>query len=165
MTREELGLWLRLAAADGVGCLTATKLLQKFGLPEQIFAQSEQTLSALLKPAQVKALLQPGQELPTLIEATWSWLANTSGAWRTVVSLADSDYPRALLQLADPPVLLYATGSQAVYEHIAAKQTADDIAIVGSRNATPQGLAHARSFAKALAQSGLHTCWRARCAA
>jgi DNA processing protein len=156
MTREELGLWLRLSAAEGVGSLTATKLLQHFGLPEQIFSQSEQSLSEGLKPSQVKALLSPGKELPALIEATWAWLSNTSGAWRTVVSLADSDYPKALLQLPDPPVLLYITGSQAVYEHIAAKEAADDIAIVGSRNATPQGLANARNFAKAFAQSGMH---------
>jgi DNA processing protein len=156
MTREELGLWLRLSAAEGVGSLTATKLLKAFGLPEQIFSQNEQSLSEGLKPAQVKALLSPGKELPALIEATWNWLSHTGSAWRTVVSLADSDYPKALLQLPDPPVLLYITGSQAVYEHIAAKETADDIAIVGSRNATPQGLANARNFAKAFAQSGMH---------
>ena len=75
---------------------------------------------------------------------------------RKVVSLADADYPKVLLQLPDPPVLLYITGSSAVYEQIAAKEAPNDIAIVGSRNATPQGLANARSFAKSFAQSGLH---------
>ncbi|MBS7806449.1 DNA-processing protein DprA [Variovorax sp. PCZ-1] len=156
MTREELAQWLRLSAADGIGSLTATKLLQRFGLPEQIFSQSADTLSAGITAKQVKALLDPGQELPALIEATWNWLSDTSAAWRTVVSLADSDYPKALLQLPDPPILLYVTGSHAVYAHLAAKETADDIAIVGSRNATPQGLANARNFAKAFAQSGMH---------
>ncbi len=156
MTREELSAWLRLSAADGIGSLTATKLLQKFGLPEQIFLQSAEALSAGLSAKQVKALLAPNPELPALIEATWSWLTDRSAAWRTVVSLADTDYPKALLQLPDPPVLLYITGSQAIYEHIAAKETADDIAIVGSRNATPQGLANARNFACAFAQSGMH---------
>jgi DNA processing protein len=157
MTREELALWLRLAYADGVGSLTATKLLQAFGLPEQIFAQSAQALSAGLQERQVKALLEPSKELPALIQATWDWLhAAPSGSLRKIVCLADSDYPKALLQLPDPPVLLYATGSAAVYAHIAAKETPNDIAIVGSRNATPQGLANARSFAKSFAQSGMH---------
>jgi DNA processing protein len=156
MTREELASWLRLSAADGIGSLTATKLLQRFGLPEQIFSQSTDALSAGLTAKQVKSLREPSQELPALIDATWNWLSHTSGAWRTVVSLADSDYPRALLQLPDPPVLLYITGSQSVYDNIAAKETADDIAIVGSRNATPQGLSSARSFAKTFAQSGMH---------
>ncbi len=156
MTREELSAWLRLSAADGIGSLTATKLLQKFGLPEQIFLQSAEALSVGLSAKQVKALLAPDEKLPALIEATWSWLTDRSAAWRKVVSLADTDYPKALLQLPDPPVLLYITGSQAVYEHIAAKETADDIAIVGSRNATPQGLANARNFASAFAQSRIH---------
>ncbi|TAG27690.1 MAG: DNA-protecting protein DprA [Burkholderiales bacterium] len=156
MTREELGLWLRLSAAEGVGSLTATRLLKAFGLPDKIFSQNEQALSVGLKPAQVNALLSPSKELPALIEANWNWLSSTDGAWRTVVSLADSNYPKALLQLPDPPILLYVTGARAVYEHIAAKEAADDIAIVGSRNATPQGLGNARSFAKAFAQSGMH---------
>jgi DNA processing protein len=156
MTREELALWLRLSAADGIGSLTATRLLHKFGLPEHIFSQSAQALSEGLKPSQVNALLKPSEALPALIEATWNWLSNTDSAWRSVVSLADSAYPKALLQLPDPPVLLYITGSQVVYEHIAAKETADDIAIVGSRHATPQGLANARSFAQAFAQTGMH---------
>jgi DNA processing protein len=157
MTREELALWLRLSAADGIGSLTATKLLQAFGLPEQIFSQSAHALSAGLKPAQVKALLEPGKDLPALIEGTLAWLdAASIGVMRKIVSLADGDYPQALLQLPDPPVLLYITGSAVVYEHIAAKETPDDIAIVGSRHATPQGLANARSFAKAFAQSGMH---------
>ncbi len=156
MTSEELGAWLRLSAADGIGSLTATRLLQKFGLPEQVFSQSAASLSAGLKPAQVKALLEPSESLPALIDATWRWLSNTDGAWRSVISLADSAYPKALLQLPDPPVLLYITGVQAVYEHIAAKETPDDMAIVGSRHATPQGLANARSFAQIFAQSGMH---------
>jgi DNA processing protein len=156
MTRDELALWLRLSAADGIGSLTATKLLKQFGLPEQIFAQSADALSEGVSAKQVKALLEPSEGLAVLIEATSNWLSDTSGAWRTIVSLADSNYPKALLQLPDPPVLIYITGSQAVYEHIAAKETADDISIVGSRNATPQGLSNARNFAKAFAQSGMH---------
>jgi DNA processing protein len=155
MTREELALWLRLSSADGIGSLTATRLLQNFGLPEAIFEQNAQTLSAGLKPSLVKALLEPSERLPSLIEATWGWL-NAGDSWRKVVSLADSDYPKVLLQLPDPPVLLYITGSRSVYEHIAAKESADDIAIVGSRNATPQGLTNARNFAKTFAQSGMH---------
>jgi DNA processing protein len=157
MTREELALWLRLSAADGIGSLTATKLLQRFGLPSQIFAQSAQVLSEGLRAPQVKALLEPSKDLPALIQATWDWLqAAPTGQLRKIVNLADTDYPKALLQLADPPVLLYATGSAKVYDQIATKETPNDIAIVGSRHATPQGLANARSFAKAFAQSGMH---------
>ena len=157
MTRDELSLWLRLSAADGIGSLTATRLLKQFGLPQNIFAQSEQALGAGIHAKQVKALLEPSENLPALIEATWAWLQDApNGIMRKIVSLSCSDYPRALLALPDPPVLLYITGSSHVYEQIAAKEMPGDIAIVGSRNATPQGLQNARSFACSFAQSGLH---------
>ncbi len=157
MTRDDLALWLRLSVADGIGSLTAAKLLAQFGLPNNIFAQSAQALREGVSDKQVKALLEPSEQLPALIDATWVWLQSApSGVMRKIVCLADEDYPKALLRLPDPPVLLYITGSAAVYEHIAAKETANDISIVGSRNATPQGLANARSFAFAFAQSGLH---------
>ncbi len=169
MTKDELALWLRLCAAQGVGSLTATRLLKQFGLPANIFSQTAQTLGQGIHAPQVQALLSPGDALPALIEATWQWLQGApiagsgsgsendpSRVMRKIVSLADAEYPKALLQLPDPPVLLYTTGSQAVYAQIAAKETPNDIAIVGSRNATPQGLANARSFAKSFAQSGLH---------
>jgi DNA processing protein len=43
-----------------------------------------------------------------------------------------------------------------VFSAIAAKEIATDIAIVGSRNPTPQGETNARQFAQSLAESGLH---------
>ena len=157
MTRDELALWLRLCSADGIGHLSARKLLSAFGLPQRIFQQNPEALGQLLTRKQTTALLTPPQELSALIEATWAWLqAAEGGVMRKVVSLADSDYPTALLTLPDPPPLLYITGSAAVYAQLSSKETANDIAIVGSRHATPQGLANARSFAKAFAQSGIH---------
>jgi DNA processing protein len=158
MTRDELALWLRLGAADGIGLVATRKLLAAFGLPENIFAQSKQALQAFLKPAQITAIHQPPKELEQLMQATWDWLQTPceSGTMRQVVSLADAGYPKALLTLTDPPPLLYLTGSQSVYESVLAQEHACDIAIVGSRHATPQGLQNARSFAKAFAQTGLN---------
>ncbi len=157
MTRDELSSWLRLSAADGIGHLSARKLLAAFGLPENIFKQSREALGQVLTPAQVTKLIEPNAELPALIDATWTWLQTApSDTLRKIVCLADADYPKALLTLADPPALLYATGSAAVYQQLASKEMANDIAIVGSRNATPQGLQNARSFAKTFAQSGMH---------
>jgi DNA processing protein len=161
LTRDELSLWLRLSAADGIGSLTATALLKQFGLPQDIFSQSAASLAEGASAKQVKALLEPSELLPALVEATWDWLqaaqdSSSATTIRKIVSLSCSDYPKALLSLPDPPVLLYITGQAGVYEHIAGKQTPDDMAIVGSRNATPQGLANARSFARVFAQSGLH---------
>src|SRR4029077_7218335 len=62
-------------------------------------------------------------------------------------TLADEGYPRALLEIPDPPPLLYAVGRVELLQHPC-------FAIVGSRNATAQGDANAESFAKALSDAG-----------
>jgi hypothetical protein len=62
--------------------------------------------------------------------------------------LADAEYPQALLQIADPPTLLYVRGRLDLLNKPA-------LAVVGSRNPTPQGLQNAERFAAALAEAGL----------
>jgi DNA processing protein len=158
MQRDELAAWLRLTLADGVGNMAARKLLAAFGLPHAIFEQSPTALQHIVSKAQALALKTQPEGLDALIQATQDWLAGVErdGVARRMISLADPLYPRSLLAIDDPPLLLYVTGAIEIYAHIAAKEIANDIAIVGSRNPTPQGETNARSFAKSLALSGLH---------
>jgi DNA processing protein len=65
-----------------------------------------------------------------------------------ILTLADSSYPQALLQITDPPPVLYVKGRIDLLNRMS-------FAIVGSRNATQQGVAHAESFARALSDAGL----------
>jgi DNA processing protein len=88
----------------------------------------------------------PPATLEALLEATWQWLG--AGELRAVLTLGDAGYPAALLETADPPLLLYVQGR---VELLAAAS----VAIVGSRNPTPQGVENARSFARHLSQAGL----------
>lgn len=67
---------------------------------------------------------------------------------QSLLTINDSDYPRLLLEIPDPPLVLYVRGQQAA---LAKPQ----LAIVGSRNATPAGLQHARRFATELTEAGL----------
>ena len=60
---------------------------------------------------------------------------------RFVVTLADETYPRLLLEIADPPPLLYAHGRAELLRR-------PGLAIVGSRNATAQGARNAEEFAR-----------------
>jgi len=78
-------------------------------------------------------------------ESTKEWL---SQAHNHLVTLADEHYPKALLQISDPPPFLYAKGNLALLNQAS-------IAIVGSRNASVQGEKNAESFAQALCESGL----------
>jgi DNA processing protein len=157
MQRDELAAWLRLTFTPGVGPGTARKLLSTLGLPEQIFAASPHALAQLGSPALVQALSEEPPDLAARVQAAWDWLqASDEVAPRHILTLGDARYPKALLTLHDPPPVLYAIGSQALIDGLAQQDSPKDLAIVGSRHATPQGLSNAREFARSFAQAGLH---------
>jgi len=79
------------------------------------------------------------------IAATLDWAGHDGN---TILTLADEAYPRLLLEIADPPPLLYLRGQTALLGK-------SGLAIVGSRNASPQGLANAEGFARAFSDTGL----------
>ncbi len=151
MDRDELAGWLRLLLTPGVGNTSARRLLAAFGLPQAVFAQSSASLREVVTSAQAQALHTIPPELDTQLATTFQWLAATEGAARRLLTLGDADYPAALLAMEDPPLLLYGLGRTDLWQ-AASTQT---IAIVGSRNPTPQGEAHARQFGKACVQAGL----------
>ncbi|HWV62002.1 MAG TPA: DNA-processing protein DprA, partial [Oxalicibacterium sp.] len=138
--------WLRLMQTPGVGPETARRLLGTFGLPENIFAAPLPALRQLVPERIAQALIAaPSAEAAADIERTLDW-ATQSG--NRVLTLADDDYPASLLEIADPPILLYVKGRAELLSRAA-------IAVVGSRNATAQGIANAERFSETLAQAGL----------
>ncbi|NML42752.1 DNA-protecting protein DprA [Ramlibacter sp. G-1-2-2] len=147
MEREELAAWLRLALTPGLGSAAGRRLLKGFGLPGAILAQDVATLSQVVERSAAQALLAAPERFEPQLEDTWRWLQQDTGR-RAIVTLADPDYPASLLQMADPPLLLYRQGLP-----LSAMRPA--IAIVGSRNPTAQGLQNARRFARSLSEAGL----------
>ena len=147
MQRQELAAWVRLLLTPGVGKDTARKLLAAFGLPEAIFAQPLAALKTVVGPKTALALQDIPDDLDTRVQQVFNWLAE--GANRHVLTLADPRFPTDLLQMADPPVLLYVMGDLEVLAH------PRRLAMVGSRNPTPQGEANAHQFARALGQAGV----------
>lgn len=155
MDRDELRAWLRLQLIPGVGDVTARRLLAQFGLPEHVFQQSAATLQTVVSTTQAVALLQEPAELAALCESTWNWL-QTEPESRRVLPLGDPDYPQSLLNIEDPPLLLYAMGPAELWAAGGLNRVAERcLAVVGSRNPTPQGAANARQFSVSLAQAGL----------
>lgn len=146
MDRDELAAWLRLAMAPGIGRVGARRLLASFGLPQQLFDTDRATLEATAGPAAAQALGAEPQGWREQVERTWHWL-QADPATHRLLTLADPHYPQDLLQTEDPPLLLFAQG-QAVREWPRA------IAVVGSRNPSPQGRINALQFGRALAQAG-----------
>ena len=128
----------------------ARKLLAAFGLPEAVFAQSRPALQQLVSQAQADALVQVPPKLDALVDLTWQWLqADPTG--RRVVTLGDAAYPASLLEMADPPLMLYVMGPA----RFDLTQLGQSLAVVGSRNPTPQGATNARDFARTLGEAGV----------
>ncbi|HET7775181.1 MAG TPA: DNA-processing protein DprA [Azospira sp.] len=142
MADPALAAWLRLTLVPGVGPETQRHLLAAFGLPEQVFSASR---SALQQVAGKKADLLLDTDNEEAVSQALAWAQQPGNH---ILTLADPDYPQLLLEAADPPSLLYVKGRVELLNRPA-------VAIVGSRNATPQGLKDAEAFAAALAARGL----------
>ncbi len=141
--RSDAADWLRLCHAPGLAPQAQRLLLRAFGTPSAAFAAPVESVRAVVGPVAQSAL--SGGPPPRLVDSTLAWL---QGADRHLLVLGDEGYPRALLQIADPPTILYAMGD-------VARLNTTSIAIVGSRNATKQGVADASAFARAFSSEGI----------
>lgn len=141
--RNDVSLWVALSLIHGLGSETYRRLLQAFGEPERIFATGRSTLEKVVRPPIARAIVD-GPD-PAALAPLLKWLDEPDNQ---IITLADPDYPKGLLEIPDPPPLLYLKGRRDLLNHPA-------LAIVGSRNATPQGLANAELFAHFLSDHGL----------
>jgi len=139
---DEAEAWLRLGLIPGLGPAAFRELLSAFGSPEQAIGAAGSALSRVVGD-ELAAAVQRGPQAE-LLETTRQWLALPGNR---LLTLADSEYPSRLLQIDQPPPLLYAKGR---IELLAAQA----LAIVGSRNATPGGAANAEAFARELSDAG-----------
>jgi DNA processing protein len=119
--------WLRLTLAPGFTLAQQHALLHAAGC------------------AHAAAQYAPLPALEPLVERALRWLEKPG---HHLVSFTDPGYPAWLRQIADPPLAIYACGRVELLD-------TPSIAIVGSRNATPQGVHDARAFAEVLAANGL----------
>ncbi|HUW51649.1 MAG TPA: DNA-processing protein DprA [Sulfuricella sp.] len=140
---DDVCLWVGLSLIPGLGGETYRKLLRAFGGPKEIYAAPYAALSDVADK-KVADHIRHGID-QDMFSPLVAWLDNRQNH---VVTLADADYPQALLQIPDPPPLLYVKGRRELLNQPA-------LAVVGSRNATPQGLANAESFSRNLSDSGL----------
>lgn len=146
--RDELRAWLRLLTSPGLGRDGARQLLAAFGSPQAVFQAELAAHAVVVPPALARAIADPPPGLDALLERTVAWLAaGTPEAPHFLLTLADTDYPAALLHTADPPLLLYAVGQRGLL-------ATPMVAVVGSRQPTPQGIEAATLLAGGLAAAG-----------
>lgn len=136
--------WLGLAMTPGVGATRGRKLVDFFGGVERVFAASLTDLEAAGLPAASaqsialgKSLELAGEELDRLREL---------GA--TAIVPTDPRYPERLLEIYDPPLILYVRGDADILSKFG-------VAVVGTRHPTPYGLGVAERLACDLAARGL----------
>jgi len=141
---DELSAWLRLTSNAGLGHNDRLRqLLKIFGSPQGVLSATTQALSRHV-PAAFAASLKRDPDDDAVSKVS-SWLDDPLNH---VVTLADAPYPRQLLELPDPPLLLYIKGNVDLLSR-------SMLAIVGSRHATPQGAANAQAFARTFSDAGL----------
>ncbi|MGA8862376.1 MAG: DNA-processing protein DprA [Gallionella sp.] len=138
-----LKAFLALSLTRGLGGESVRLLLKEFGSPDAVFAASIGSLKSVVK-AEIAAEIHKGI-VDDAVAPALAWLEEPDNH---IVTLADSDYPQALLNIPDPPLLLYVKGRLDLLNRAA-------LAIVGSRSATPQGIHNAEAFAKSLSDAGL----------
>lgn len=153
MERSALKAWLRLVMTPRIGPGTARRLLAALGSAEAIFHAGPQALRALLSAREAREIEQEPEGLDVQLDATLAWLHASpcladGRAARHVLCLADAHYPAALLEAADPPLLLFAQGRLSLLG-------APSVAVVGSRHPSPQGRDNAQAFARALSEAGV----------
>ena len=134
--------WLALDLIPGLGGEGLRRLLARFGAPSAVLAQSVSNLSQTVAPAVARAIAD-GPSAQRL-DASLKWLDVESNH---LLTLADDDYPAQLLEIADPPPVLYLKGRRELLRR-------PGLAVVGSRNATPSGLQNAEAFARNLSEAG-----------
>ena len=140
---DEIALWISLSLIPGLGSQSLCKLLNTFGDPAAICAASISQLKDVVNRDIAEAIAQGGE--PERVQASIDWLKQSNNH---LITLSDSHYPQALLEISDPPPILYAKGDLSVL-------TRKAIAMVGSRNATAQGERNAEEFAFSLCNAGL----------
>lgn len=140
---NDISQWITLNQTPGLGNAALCQLLAKFGSPDAIFSASISQLREIVDN-EIAQKINKGVDIDA-ISSTLDWLKKDH---THLITLADNAYPKQLLEISNPPAVLYAIGNLHWLNH-------PSIAMVGSRSATPQGEKNAEEFAESLCNHGL----------
>lgn len=135
--------WLKLARIPGIGPCMLAGLVESFGSVAAILKADDRALRAAGLSTEAISLLR--DEMPAEVAAALEWAERPGNH---LVTPDGPRYPPLLREIPLPPLVLYVMGDA---DLLAQPQ----LAIVGSRNPTPQGLANAREFARHFAEAGV----------
>ncbi|HET7162612.1 MAG TPA: DNA-processing protein DprA [Rhodanobacteraceae bacterium] len=143
MHDDELLAWLTLLRAPGLGAASARALLQQAGSARAACRGIRKLRhSAGLDQASLEWIERPDV---ARLELDLAWLALPG---HRLLRCNEADFPPQLETIPQPPAALFVAGDSAAL-------LAPQVAIVGARSASAQGLANARDFARTLGRAGL----------
>ncbi len=147
MTLAQLEPWLRLRAIEGVGDLTALQLVRHWHSPDAVLRASRDDLIQQGCSPQLADAIRLGPDGPACRNIERE-LKTIERKHIEVLSLFDPVYPARLKMIADPPPLLYITGTLTEQDELA-------VAIVGARRATAAGRILTEELSHDLAAAGM----------
>ncbi|MDH5587390.1 MAG: DNA-processing protein DprA [Nitrospirota bacterium] len=139
--------WLELRAVKGLGPITYTRLIHRFGSPEAI---RQAHLSELVATGDLSSSVAAALRLPLSTSTTQHIqreLEAVEAGKFSILTLTDPAYPTRLQTITDPPPLLYYTGQLKEIDQKA-------LAIVGARKGSHAGRAFTRQLSGDLAALG-----------
>ena len=136
--------WLALTLTPGIAARLSARLLREYGSPEGVFRAPLTGIEACNVPA-------PAAQ--AIFKKQLFWRAEKEvDALRKIgaklVNWKEPDYPQALLQVYDPPVMLYVRGDAQILN-------SPSLSIVGTRRPTVYGSQMAERMGRELAARGL----------
>src|SRR5690349_9457506 len=137
--------WLALTMTQGIAARLSARLLDEFGSPDEVFRAPLPHLERCNLPA---AVAQAVHKKVAFKRAEKELAAIRGIENLRLVSRTDPEYPHTLLEIYDPPALLYVRGNAEVLTHVS-------IGIVGTRRPTLYGTQMAERLGRELAARGL----------
>lgn len=141
---EERYWWMGLNCVPGVGSITCRRLIDAFGSPRMVFRASRRELMEVDGVGEELARRISAFEAEGAIERE---VAACEKAAVTVCTLGCDSYPEQLLNLYDPPPVLYLRGTLLASDRVS-------VALVGTRRPTAYGRSVAEKLARGLAELG-----------
>ena len=142
---EDLKYWVALHSVEGIGPSLYNSLLERFGEPEEVLRASLEDLTQIPHLTEEKA--RGIQESTDRLEEIEDLLLALDDQGVRIMTIREEDYPEGLLDLKNPPPLLYLYGN-------IKEEDSQAVAIVGTRKPSEEGYQKAKDFAKGLVEVG-----------
>lgn len=137
--------WLTLKMIPELGNRSLLRLVKHFGSPEAVLKAGAEQLSNVEGLREQVRLSVLGRKTVRSPDVEWEKL---QGKGIRLLCLGDPDYPANLVEIPDPPVVLFLRGTVEPRDLVS-------VAVVGSRAASPIGLAFTEKLCSELAAHGV----------